>query len=206
MSNWIPTPTTLTGDTVELISLDRTHFQELETLATDKRIWEHYTFDGSDSTTFRKTLELALVEQQKGTQFPFIIYHKTDKRYVGSTRFMDMQPTHKKLEIGTTWLLPDYWGTAVNLECKLLLLTFCFETLQTYRVQLKTDENNIRSRKAIEKIGGRFEGILRSDMVRDNGTKRNSAYFSILNEEWAEVKIRLTSLVRHSVQKINSTP
>lgn len=205
MDNWITAPKTLTGHTVALISLDSIHFQELETLARDKRIWAHYTFDGSDSTTFRRTLELALVEQQKGTQFPFIIYHKTDKRFVGSTRFMDMQPTHKKLEIGTTWLLPDYWGSVVNLECKLLLLTLCFETLQTYRVQLKTDENNIRSRKAIEKIGGRFEGILRNDMVRDNGTKRNSAYFSILNEEWPEVKVRLTSLVAHHLQKTNTT-
>ncbi len=205
MDNWITAPKTLTGNVVALISLDRIHFQELETLARDKRIWAHYTFDGSDSITFRRTLELALIEQQKGTQFPFIIYHKTDKRFVGSTRFMDMQPTHKKLEIGTTWLLPDYWGTVVNLECKLLLLTFCFETLQTYRVQLKTDENNILSRKAIEKIGGRFEGILRSDMVRDNGTKRNSAYFSILAEEWTEVKIRLTSLVEYHLQKTNTT-
>jgi RimJ/RimL family protein N-acetyltransferase len=205
MDNWITAPKTLTGNVVELISLDRIHFQELETLARDKRIWAHYTFDGSDPARFRRTLEFALIEQQKGTQFPFIIYHKTDKRFVGSTRFMDMQPTHKKLEIGTTWLLPDYWGTVVNLECKLLLLTFCFETLQTYRVQLKTDENNILSRKAIEKIGGRFEGILRSDMVRDNGTKRNSAYFSILAEEWTEVKIRLTSLVEYHLQKTNTT-
>lgn len=205
MDNWITAPKTLTGNVVELISLDRIHFQELETIASDKRIWAYYAFDGSDPARFRRTLELALIEQQKGTQFPFIIYHKTDKRFVGSTRFMDMQPTHKKLEIGTTWLLPDYWGTVVNLECKLLLLTFCFETLQTYRVQLKTDENNIRSRKAIEKIGGRFEGILRSDMVRDNGTKRNSAYFSILSEEWSEVKIRLISLVEYHLQKTNTT-
>jgi RimJ/RimL family protein N-acetyltransferase len=204
MGNWITAPKTLIGHIVELISLERIHFQELETLARDKRIWAHYTFDGSDSTTFHRTLELALIEQQKGTQFPFIIYHKTDKRFVGSTRFMDIQPIHKKLEIGTTWLLPDYWGTVVNLECKLLLLTFSFEALQTYRVQLKTDENNIRSRKAIEKIGGRFEGILRNDMVRDNGTKRNSAYFSILAEEWPEVKVRLTSLIEYHLQKTNT--
>ncbi len=101
---------------------------------------------------------------------------------------MDIQPNHKKLEIGWTWLHPDYWGTEVNLECKLLLLTYCFEELKTYRVQFKTDENNIRSRKAIEKIGGKFEGILRHDMIRDNGTKRNSAYFSIIDSEWGDVK------------------
>jgi RimJ/RimL family protein N-acetyltransferase len=107
---------------------------------------------------------------------------------------MDIQQQHKKLEIGSTWLHPTYWATVVNLECKLLLLTHCFEVLEASRVQLKTDENNIRSRKAIEKIGGQFEGILRSDMLRDNNTKRNSAYYSIIAEEWPVIKIKLTDL------------
>ena len=107
---------------------------------------------------------------------------------------MDIQPKHKKLEIGTTWLHPDYWGTAVNLECKLLLLTYCFESLATVRVHLKTDEKNLRSRKAIEEIGGQFEGILRNDMLRDNNTRRNSAYYSITDVEWPDKKIKLTEL------------
>ena len=101
---------------------------------------------------------------------------------------------HKKLEIGSTWLHPDYWATAINPECKLLLLTYCFEVLQAVRVQLKTDEKNMRSRKAIEKIGGQFEGILRNDMIRDNYTKRNSAYFSIIDDEWKDKKARLIEL------------
>jgi RimJ/RimL family protein N-acetyltransferase len=108
---------------------------------------------------------------------------------------MDIQHKHKKLEIGTTWLHPDHWGTVINFECKLLLLTYAFETLRALRVQFKTDENNIRSRKAIEKVGGRFEGILRNDMLRDNGTRRNSAYFSIIEEEWSGVKKMLESAV-----------
>ena len=99
------------------------------------------------------------MERGNGTQFPFIIFHKLENRIIGSTRFLDIQEKHLKLEIGWTWLDPNYWGTAINLECKLLLLTFCFETLKTTRVQFKTDENNLRSRKAIEKIGGQFEGI-----------------------------------------------
>ena len=86
---------------------------------------------------------------------------------------------------------PDYWATAINYECKLLLLTFCFEKLQAVRVQLKTDEHNWRSRKAIEKIGARYEGILRHDMIRENGTIRNSAYFSIIDSEWPETKQQL---------------
>ncbi len=114
---------------------------------------------------------------------------------MGSTRFLDIQPQHKKLEIGFTWLHPNYWGTKLNLECKLLLLTYCFEKLGAARVQLKTDQQNLRSRKAIEKIGGKFEGILRQDILRDNGTYRSSAYFSILDYEWPQCRIRLSELL-----------
>src|SRR5688572_19799258 len=194
MANWIRHPKTLSGQAVDLISLDHHHFPELTELASDSRIWQYYVYDGSNPQTFKTVLDSALIELEKGIQFPFVIFHKKHDKLIGSTRFLDIQPKHKKLEIGTTWLHPDYWGTIVNLECKLLLLTFCFETLQTLRVQLKTDENNLRSRKAIEKIGGKFEGILRNDMLRDNNTKRNSACYSITDEEWPENKGRLTGL------------
>lgn len=195
MGNWITINASLSGAIVDVVPLEKNHFPELESISKDQRIWQYYAFDGSDSTTFMLTLESALVEKEKGTQFPFVIFHKKARRIIGSTRFMDVQFKHKKLEIGTTWLLPEYWGTAVNLECKLLLLTYCFENLKTLRVQLKTDENNLRSRKAIEKIGGEFEGILRNDMVRDNLTSRNSAYYSIIAEEWNGKRAHLAALL-----------
>jgi N-acetyltransferase len=191
MTPWIPYPTTLTGDAVQLVSLLREHFPALEELAQDSRIWEHYTFDGTDSKRFREILEMGLSERERGTQFPFVITLRASDAINGSTRFLDIQFRHRKLEIGSTWLHPDYWGTDVNRECKLLLLTYCFETLKTVRVQLKTDERNERSRKAIEKIGGQFEGILRNDMLRDNGMRRNSAYYSLTEEEWVDKKKRL---------------
>ncbi len=194
MTNWIPYPLTLAGETVELISLDKKHFEELEIVARDKKIWEFYPFDCSESGTFLNYYNLALTEREKGTQFAFIIFYKKENKIIGSTRYLDVQQKHKKLEIGFTWLHPDYWGTEVNFECKLLLLTHCFETLKAVRVQLKTDENNIRSQKAIAKIGAQFEGILRNDMLRDNGTNRNSAYFSIIDKEWSEKKERLQEL------------
>lgn len=188
---WIDHSTSLLGKTVILKPLDTDHFPALEALAQDRRIWEFYTINGGNPGRLLEVLNAAIVERESGTQFPFVIYHQKDKKIVGSTRFLDIQPQHKKLEIGWTWLHPDYWASAVNLECKLLLLTFCFETLGAFRVQLKTDENNMRSRKAIEKIGGKYEGMLRNDMLRDNGTHRNSAYYSIIDEEWASVKSRL---------------
>lgn len=194
MSNWIPSETQLNGEIVDLLPLERTHFSELLQLATEKRIWEFYVFDGTDPKRLLQLLEAALVERENGTQYPFVIYHKAEKRLIGSTRFLDIQSAHRKLEIGWTWLHPDYWATAVNFECKLLLLTYSFEQLKAVRVQLKTDETNLRSRKAIEKIGGKFEGILRNDMLRDNGTHRHSAYYSIIGSEWVALKPELTRM------------
>ncbi|HEV8511949.1 MAG TPA: GNAT family protein [Cyclobacteriaceae bacterium] len=196
MTNWITYPTTLAGKIVDLVSLDKEHFLELNDLAKDKRIWEHYPYDGTRTERFMGLMTSALAERERGTRFTFTIFYKPEHKIIGSTSFLDIQQQHKKLEIGSTWLHPNYWAKAVNLECKLLLLTHCFEVLGASRVQLKTDENNIRSRKAIEKIGGQFEGILRSDMLRDNNTKRNSAYYSIITEEWHVTKIKLTNLYK----------
>jgi RimJ/RimL family protein N-acetyltransferase len=188
----IPVPLTLSGKIVRLVSMAEHHFDSLLDIAGDRRIWEHYIYDGTDSKRLQELLQQALVEREVGTAYPFVIHHLTEDRLIGSSRFMDIQPAHRKLEIGTTWLQPSFWGTPVNLECKLLLLTYCFESLSLTRVQLKTDALNMRSRKAIEKIGARYEGILRHDMVRDNGTHRDSAYYSIIDHEWPGIKKHLT--------------
>lgn len=196
MADWIEHPMTLDGQLVQLITLNKDHFSELESLAKDNRIWQYYVYDGSDGNRLRAVLKAALIDMLNGIQLPFVIYLKREKRLIGSTRFMDIQAAHKKLEIGSTWLHPDYWGSEVNLECKLLLLTYCFEKANASRVQFKTDENNLRSRRAIEKIGGQFEGIMRHDMLRDNMTKRNSAYYSIIDSEWNDVKNNLMDLLQ----------
>ena len=114
--------------------------------------------------------------------------HRESGKLIGSTRLMDLQPENKALEIGFTWYVPAYWQTAVNPACKLLLLTYAFETLGAARVCLQTDEQNKRSGNAIQKLGAQFEGILRSNMLRDNGTRRSSVYYSILAEEWDGLK------------------
>jgi RimJ/RimL family protein N-acetyltransferase len=195
MSSWVPDPTTLTGKTVDLLPLNPGFFPVLSSIAINKKIWQFFPVDGSKPETFANLLTAAMDAKAIGTQYPFVIFHKTQNKIIGSTRLMDIQKQHRKLEIGSTWLIPEFWGTSVNLECKLLLLTFCFEKLGTSRVFLKTDENNIRSRKAILKIGADFEGILRNDMIRENNTKRNSAYYSFIEEEWKTKKARLKSLL-----------
>jgi RimJ/RimL family protein N-acetyltransferase len=205
MTNWVKHPTILEGQTVKLVSLEESHLSALEVLAMDKRIWEFYPFDGSDTKRFFEIYNIAILEREKGNQFPFVIFYKADNKIIGSTRYLDIQQQHKKLEIGATWLHPYYWATEVNLECKLLLLTHCFEELKTVRVQLKTDENNLRSRKAIEKIGGQFEGVLRNEMIRDNNTKRNSAFYSIIDEEWTTKKQKLVELFKAKMNSLGRT-
>jgi RimJ/RimL family protein N-acetyltransferase len=194
MTDRIPDTTVLEGEIIRLLPLEREHFADLTELAKEKRIWQYYTFDGTDSDRLIDMLESTLADREKGTAFPFVIFHRQEQRIIGNTRLMEIQPQHRRLEIGGTWLHPSFWASEVNPECKLVLLRYCFEVLGVYRVQLRTDENNIRSRKAIQKIGGQYEGVFRNDMVRDNGTKRNSAYYSVTDSDWPLVKKSLSEL------------
>lgn len=193
--NWMKNKIVLKGELVELIPLQEEHFEQLELLARERKIWEFIPINMNTKEKCLQELKKAIIEHENGTQFPFVIYHKQENKLIGSTRLMNIEIAHRKLEIGWTWLHPDYWSTTINLECKLLLLSFCFEELKTIRVQLKTDENNIRSRKAILKIGAKYEGILRNDWIRENGTFRNSVYFSIIDSEWVAAKDRLKKLI-----------
>lgn len=193
--HWIIDPIILQGRSVNLLPLQEMHFEELIECASDKRIWQHYIMDCSNRDTMLKSLHNALQEKKNGSQYPFIIQQNINGKIIGSTRLLDINPQHKKVEIGWTWMHPDYWGSIINTECKLLLLHYCFEILQAARVQLKTDEQNIRSRRAIEKLGAIPEGILRNDMLRENGTYRNSAYYSIINSEWPEIHKKLQHIM-----------
>ena len=191
--SWIQHPTILNGETVELVPLEKSHFEELYAAASDKKLWELIPVDCSKLETFNTVYNAALLEREKGNQYPFVILHKKTKEIIGSTRYFEIFPADKKLEIGWTWIISKYWATEVNFECKLLLMEHCFEILKARRVQLKTDQNNIRSRKAIEKIGGQFEGILRKDRIKENGDSRSAAYYSILDDEWETVKQKIIS-------------
>jgi len=204
IEQWIQHPTSLVGQMVDLIPLEKEHFEELFLAASDKRLWEFIPTNCSEKEKFYTIYSIALEEREKGNHYPFIIYHKVSKKIIGSTRLFDIVPKDKKLEIGWTWLTQEYWGTPINFECKLLLLTYCFETLKTIRVQIKTSDTNLRSRKAIEKIGAHFEGILRKDRIRDDGTSRNAAYYSIIDDEWETVKINLKIKLEERQKAVSS--
>lgn len=202
--NWIPENTSLIGTYVELLPLEEKHFDELSLLSNDARIWEFTSADMSTSEKRKATFGEALKLKATGNQHPFVIYHKIEKKLIGATRLMDLHPEHRKLEIGWTWLHPSYWASHINFECKLLLLNYSFEVLNTVRVQLKTDEKNLRSQKAIQKIGGIYEGIWRQDWIRDNGTLRNTVFFSILDKEWKGAKFNLEKLLQQKIKAYES--
>ena len=185
---WLMHPMKLIGQTIDLLSLEEKHIDLLFETANDKRIWEYFPFDGSDRNKFFSHYSEALLEREMGKHYPFIIFQKQTNKIIGSTSLYNIHPEDRNLEIGWTWLHPDYWATAVNFECKLLLLTYCFDTLNCVRVQFRTNNLNLRSQKAIQKIGAKFEGILRKNKIRDDGTMRSSVYYSIIDEEWEKVR------------------
>ncbi|MBL7718735.1 MAG: GNAT family N-acetyltransferase [Flavipsychrobacter sp.] len=193
--NWLKAPIVLQGVRVRLEPLASSHFPALVEIGKNKNIWTHLPVDGSDGTLLEQELKSALVRKASGEEYPFAIIDVQSGNAIGSTRFYNIYPEHRKLEIGWTWYHPGWWGKGHNIECKYLLLRYCFEEMAANRVQLQTSEENLRSRAAILKIGATFEGILRKERIRPNGTTRNSAIFSIIDDEWPQVKAMLEARI-----------
>lgn len=156
----------------------------------------------------REDLRSVLVEAcqaaDEGREWPWVIEERATGRLAGSTRYLDISWAHRSLEIGWTWLAPEWWGRAVNLECKRILLAHAFERLDCVRVQLKTDARNLRSQKAIERLGAVREGVLRHHRILPDGYRRDSVYYSILSAEWPMVKERLDSILREPLAPAGS--
>lgn len=143
----------------------------------------------------REFMGRALEAQDRGEEIPFTIFDRSTGRAVGSTRYLEIRHADTGLEIGWTWLAASAQRTAINTECKLLLLRHAFETLGAIRVQLKTDSRNSQSRNAIGRLGARFEGVLRQHRILPDGYVRGTAYYSVIEEEWSAVRARLESLL-----------
>ncbi|RYE25809.1 MAG: N-acetyltransferase [Sphingobacteriales bacterium] len=186
--NWIQHPVQLQNEYVRLEPLSAEHFEELLAVAQSPEIWQFLSLDGTDRETLRNELKSALLRRPTGEEYPFTIFDNRTGKIIGSTRFYNIFPGHRKLEIGWTWYTPQVWGKGHNIACKLLLLTYCFEVLNTVRVQFQAHDKNMRSRAAIRKIGAKYEGTLRNERIRYNGEVRSTAIFSIIDEEWPEVK------------------
>ena len=195
-------PHLLKGNYVYLELLLPEHREPLRQLARDERLWEftktlilNDSFDQQFDAYF--DVAIAPASAMGGTQ-SFIIRQVKDGPLIGMTRYHGITPADKKLEIGYTWYNPIVWGKVHNKECKLLLLQYAFETLRYNRVEFKVAGQNLRSQRAVEKIGGVKEGVLRKTGYRPDGSLRDTVIFSIIDDEWPVKKEKLLQLVASS--------
>jgi RimJ/RimL family protein N-acetyltransferase len=144
------------------------------------------SMEPTTKATMTEWIAEALKAEERGIEYPFTVFRRYDQRVLGSTRYMDVRPLHRGVEIGTTWYASKVWGTVVNPECKFLLLRHAFEDWNAVRVQLKTDNNNVHSQNAILKLGAKFEGRLRNHRVRRDGSTGDSMIYSITDREWRD--------------------
>ena len=186
-------PITLEGRYVRLEPLAPGHAADLAAVSGDEEIWRYFPIDLMSAEKVEAWIADTLAQQAAGTVLPFAIVERATGRAIGGTRYLTIMRKDRGIEIGWTWLARAAWRTPINSECKYLLLRHAFETLGCIRVQLKTDRRNERSRRAIERIGGQFEGILRQHMIVRDGVYRDSAYYSIIDSEWPAVKDRLAA-------------
>lgn len=192
-----PHPVLLEGRHVRLEPLHRGHAEALLAASQDDAIWTYLPLPRfADLAAVVAWIDEALRAQTAGTEVPFATVRRSDDRVVGSTRFLDIRRPHRGLEIGWTWIAPEAQRTAVNTEAKFLMLRQAFDGWGALRVQLKTDARNAKSRAAIERIGGVFEGVLRKQMLRaHDGYERDSAMFSLIAPEWPAARGRLEAML-----------
>ncbi|HAT35318.1 MAG TPA: GNAT family N-acetyltransferase [Rhodospirillaceae bacterium] len=183
-------PVTLTGTTVSLEPMTGEHSEGLFAAAQDEDIWP-FTAGGSGEDEYGEWFDEAMRQQHAAESLIFAVRLVADGQLVGSTRYMNIAATDRRLEIGSTWYNSSVWGGKVNPECKLLLMTHAFEKLGCYRVEYRCDARNRRSRAAILKLGATEEGILRRHKRTRDDFWRDTIQFSILDSEWPAVKAGL---------------
>lgn len=185
----------LSGNAVELRPLRNEHEQALIEAASDGELWNLKVTVVPGPDTAHSYIAWALEGEKAGTVMPFVVVDRAKKRIVGSTRFWKIDLLNRKLEIGHTWLAASAQRSCINTEAKYLMLTYAFETLNCVRVQFTTDELNEKSRAAILRIGAMQEGVVRHERIMPDGRKRNSVRFSIIDDEWPQVRQRLETLL-----------
>ncbi len=182
----------LEGEVVRLEPLAWRHEEGLFRAAGEEEIWRWMQYGATRGREpFRRWLGDAISRSEAGTEGAFATLDARTGEPVGSTRYLALRPEHRRLEIGWTWLAPSHWRIGANVEAKLLMLEHAFEALGCMRVELKTDRRNERSRGAMEALPARFEGVFRKHMLLPDGTVRDSAYYSIVDEDWPEVRDNL---------------
>ena len=184
-------PVILEGRHVRLEPLTQAHHAQLCEVGFDDELWRLTTTIIRTPEDMKKYIDAAARDFSDGKALPFAIIEKASGKAVGSTRFGNIDPTHRRVEIGWTWIARQWQRTFINTETKYLLLSHAFDTLGCMRVEFKTDSTNSRSRNALMRIGAKEEGVFRNHMIVPGGRIRHSVYFSIIDSEWNEVKREL---------------
>ena len=176
---------------MRLEPLELDHVEALAGVGLESELWRWQPAAITTVDEMRAYVLSALEQQRQGTGLPFVIVERASGRVIGSTRYFEIAPAHRRLEIGATWLTSSHQRTGANTEAKLLLLTHAFETLRTLRVVFKTEALNERSRQAILRLGAVEEGTFRQHLLAASGRPRDMVYFAILEDEWPAVKAGL---------------
>jgi N-acetyltransferase len=189
------TPVALEGPTLRLEPLGPHHLDGLCAAGLDPSLWRLTVSRLADRADMERYMATALAEQGAGASAPYATVLREGGRVIGSTRFGNVTPAHRRVEIGWTWLGPAWQRTGANTEAKYLMLRHAFERWDCVRVEFKTSALNTRSRAALLRIGAVEEGVLRRHMINDDGSLRDSVYFSIIAEEWPAVRRRLETFM-----------
>ena len=185
---WMAPDLTLTGRLVSLVPLHPSHAPDLYAVGQDPEIWRYVPIPMRSLSDMAEYVRAAVADRDRGEAQPFAILSRADGSVLGSTRYYALAEKHRNLEIGYTWLKPSAWRSPINSECKLLLLRHAFESLGCLRVSLRTDVRNLRSRRAIERLGATQEGVFRKHMILPDGHVRDTVYYSLTDEEWPKAR------------------
>lgn len=184
----------LKGEIVTLEVLNLNHLESYHAASSDQSIWRYMPFALNEKSMVELFIGHVSGLPEKGEAIGYAVRHHETGRIIGGTGYWHVDHQHSKLEIGGSWLVPEFQGSGVNTEVKQLLLTNAFEVLHCNRVAFSIHSGNLGSLRAIERIGAKKEGVLRSDMKMHDGTIRDSVIYSIVSGEWPVVKKRLTQL------------
>jgi RimJ/RimL family protein N-acetyltransferase len=188
--SWLQ-PTTLRGSYATLEPLSEKHLDDLVEAVNDGELWKLWYTSIPEPVKVGSEIERRLDLQSKGTMLPFAIIENSSQKAVGMTTYMNVDSTNRRVEIGSTWYRKRVQRSAINSECKLMLLTHAFENLDCIAVEFRTHFLNQQSRKGIERLGAKLDGILRSHMLGTNGTLRDTCVYSIIAPEWPTIKMNL---------------
>lgn len=175
---------TLQNEIVKLEPLTLENYKNLYAISSERDLLQYSPSDISTFQALTTYVQHALEQCKKDLAVPFIIYDLRTQRYAGSTRFMNIDWHNKVLHIGATWIGREFQGTGLNTSMKKLMINYAFQKMEFEKVEFRVDQRNIRSRKAVEKLGAQLEGVLRQNVYLNDGHKRNTCCYGILKSEW----------------------